>query len=59
MKDKTKKPACRRGGEEELDEGQELCPECGNLMIKEGDKLVCSSCSDDIDFLGDDENESE
>ncbi|RJO60927.1 hypothetical protein C4544_04115 [candidate division WS5 bacterium] len=44
---------------EELDEGQELCPDCGNLMIKEGGKLVCSSCSDTLDFLGDDEDELE
>ncbi len=44
------------GREEEIqEEGQELCPDCGNLMVQEGNENVCSSCSDDIDFLGEDE----
>lgn len=37
------------------EEGQELCPKCGNLMVKEGRESVCSSCSDDLDFFGEDE----
>lgn len=49
MEDKSKKT------EEELEKGQELCPKCGNLMIREGGELICSSCSKDIDFFGDDE----
>ena len=40
---------------EEQDEGRDLCPKCGNLMIREGDDLVCSSCSDDIDFFGEED----
>ncbi len=52
MSDKDKKTE-----EHEEEEGQELCPRCGNLMIREGGELVCSSCSEDIDFFGDDEDD--
>ncbi len=50
MNDKDKKPEENQEGE-----GQELCPKCGNLMVKEGGESVCSSCSDDLDFFGEDE----
>ncbi len=41
---------------EEQDEGQELCPKCGNLMLREGGELICSSCVDDIDFFGEEDD---
>ncbi|MDO8507340.1 MAG: hypothetical protein Q7S53_02110 [bacterium] len=37
------------------EDGQELCPKCGNIMVDEGGDKTCSSCSEDIDFFGEDE----
>lgn len=43
-------------GEEEVqEEGRELCPKCGNIMVEDGGKKTCSSCSDEIDFFGENE----
>jgi|GEM_PF-3096428 len=39
--------------EEIQEEGKDLCSKCGNLMVEEGGEKVCSSCSEDIDFFGD------
>ena len=39
----------------EEEEGRDLCPKCGNLMIEEGGEKTCSSCSEDIDFFGEEE----
>lgn len=41
------------------DEGQDLCPKCGNLMVQEGGEKVCSSCSDDLDFFGEEDLENQ
>lgn len=39
----------------EEDQGADLCPKCGNIMIEEDGKKVCSHCIDNIDFFGEDE----
>lgn len=43
--------------EEIQEEGKDLCPKCGNLMIDENGEKTCSSCSEDIDFFGEEEQE--
>lgn len=60
MNDKDKKqPNTAKAtlSEEEVqeEEGRELCPKCGNIMVEEGGEKTCSSCSEDIDFFGEDE----
>lgn len=50
MEDKDKKTE-----EGQEDEGKDLCSKCGNLMVDEGGEKTCSSCSDDIDFFGEEE----
>ena len=44
---------------QEEEEGKELCPKCGNLMIEESGEKTCSSCSNEIDFFGEDDDEAE
>jgi hypothetical protein len=41
------------------EEGQELCPKCGNVMVEEGGEKTCSSCSEEIDFFGEEDDEVE
>lgn len=42
--------------EDKDSDGRDLCQKCGNLMIEEGGEKFCSSCSEDIDFFGEDED---
>lgn len=44
--------------EEIEEEGATLCPKCGNMMVHENGELVCSSCSETIDFFGEDDLEN-
>lgn len=41
------------------EEGRELCPKCGNIMVEDDGEKTCSSCSEEIDFFGEDEDEEE
>ena len=43
--------------EDHEEEGQKLCPKCGNVMIEEDGELVCSSCVNEIDFFGEEGSE--
>lgn len=54
MNDKDKKP-----DEKQEEEGRELCPKCGNIMVEEDGEKTCSSCSEDIDFFGEEDEEVE
>lgn len=44
--------------EEPVVEPVDLCPKCGTKMLLEDGEYVCPHCDGDIDYFGDDEDES-
>ena len=64
MKDKKKKaePNVAKAmldKEDMQEEGQELCPKCGNIIVEEDGEKTCSSCSNEIDFFGEEDDGAE
>jgi len=43
--------------DEELNEGAELCPDCGSEKVWEEGNMICPDCDVEIDFFGDDEED--
>jgi Zn finger protein HypA/HybF involved in hydrogenase expression len=41
----------------ELD-GDPVCEKCGSILVEEDGAMVCPNCDGEIDFLGDEEDES-
>ncbi len=43
---------------EPIIEPEDLCPKCGSKMVYEDGELVCPHCDGEIDYFGEDEDES-
>jgi rubrerythrin len=54
-KGKTEKRSAKDSVGKELDEGVELCPDCGSRLVWEDGEKVCPNCDTKIDFFGDED----
>lgn len=41
---------------QEEQEGQEVCPKCGSILVEEDGEMVCPDCEGEIDFFGGEED---